>query len=92
MNKTDLITCISKKAGLTKKDSEKALEAFVATVQEGLAEGKKISLAGFGTFYVKERKERAGIDPQTREPISISAKKAPAFKISRIIKRLVAEQ
>ncbi len=90
MNKTDLIAGIAEKSGLTKKDSEKAIEAFVATVQEALVAGNKISLAGFGTFEVKEKAARNGVNPRTKEPIVIPATKAPSFKISKTLKDMVA--
>ena len=90
MNKTDLVASIAKKAGLTRKDSEKAIEAFVATVQEGLIAGKKITLAGFGTLEVKEKAERMGVNPRTKQPIKIAATRAPAFKMSRTLKAMVA--
>ncbi|MDP4117712.1 MAG: HU family DNA-binding protein [Bacillota bacterium] len=90
MNKTDLISGIAERSGLTKKDSEKALEAFITTVQEGLIAGNKISLAGFGTFEVKQRAARKGVNPQTKKPITIEATKAPSFKISKTLKDMVA--
>lgn len=90
MNKTDLIASIAQKTGLTKKNAEKAIEAFIETVQESLVEGKKITLAGFGTFEVKEKNERMGVNPKTKKPMKIAATKAPAFKISKTLKAIVA--
>ena len=90
MNKTDLVASIASKTGLTKKDSEKVIEAFIETVQESLVAGKKISLAGFGTFEVKQKGERMGVNPQTKKPIKIAATRAPAFKISKTLKAMVA--
>ncbi len=90
MNKNDLVTSIAKKTGLSKKNSEKALDAFVKTVQENLVAGNKITLAGFGTFEVKQKMERMGVNPKTKEPIKIAASKAPAFKISKTLKAIVA--
>ena len=90
MNKTDLVASIANKTGLTKKDSEKVIEAFIETVQESLVAGKKISLAGFGTFEVKQKGERMGVNPQTKKPIKIAATRAPAFKISKTLKAMVA--
>ena len=90
MNKTEMVASIAKKTGLTKKDSEKAVDAFIKTIQEGLMDGNKITLAGLGTFEVKEKPERMGVNPRTKEPIKISAYKSPAFKISKTLKAMVA--
>lgn len=80
MNKADLISAISAEAGLSKADAKKAVEAFVSTVTNALRTGDKVSLIGFGTFSVSERSERTGINPSTKEPIIISAKKVAKFK------------
>ena len=66
MTKAELVTSIAEKTGLTKKDSEKALAAFVDTVTETLAKGDSIQLVGFGTFEVRERAAREGINPRTK--------------------------
>ena len=80
MNKAQLIDAIAEKAGLTKADSKKALEAFVATVGESLNAGDKVALVAFGTFSVSERSERTGRNPQTGKTITIPAKKVVKFK------------
>ena len=80
MNKAQLIDAIAEKAGLTKADSKKALEAFVTTVGESLNAGDKVALVGFGTFSVSERSERTGRNPQTGKTITIPAKKVVKFK------------
>ena len=80
MNKAQLIDAIAEKAGLTKADSKKALEAFVATVGESLNAGDKVALVGFGTFSVSERSERTWRNPQTGKTITIPAKKVVKFK------------
>ena len=80
MNKTQLIDAIAEKAGLTKVDSKKALEAFVSTVGETLKSGDKVALIGFGSFSVTERSERTGRNPQTGQTITIPAKKVVKFK------------
>ena len=80
MNKAQLIDAIAEKAGLTKADSKKALEAFVATVGETLKSGDKVSLIGFGSFAVAERGERSGRNPQKGTTITIPAKKVIKFK------------
>lgn len=86
MNKTELISAIAEKAELSKKDAEKALNAFVASVEEALAKDDKVQLVGFGTFEVKARAERKGRNPQTKQEIVIPASKAPAFKAGKAFK------
>ncbi len=86
MNKTELITAIADKAGIQKKDADKALAAFIETVTDELKAGGKVQLVGFGTFEVKERAARTGINPQTKEQITIAASKAPAFKAGKAFK------
>jgi len=83
MNKTEFIAAFSEKAGLSKKDADKAYGAFVDTITEALKSGEKIQLIGFGTFEVKERAARMGLNPQTKEKIQIAASKAPAFKAGK---------
>jgi DNA-binding protein HU-beta len=89
MNKTDLISKISEKSGLSKKNSEVALNAFISSVEDALIEGEKVVLVGFGSFEVKERAERKGRNPQTREEIMIPASKAPVFKAGKGLKAKV---
>lgn len=86
MNKSELINAIAEKSGLTKKDSEKALNAFVEAVEESLIKGDKVQLIGFGTFEVRERSARKGRNPQTGEEIMIPATKVPAFKPGKAFK------
>ena len=89
MNKAQLVAAIADKAGLTKKDAEKALEAFTAVVTESLAAGEKIQLVGFGTFEVAERAAREGRNPRTGENMAIAASKTPKFKAGKALKDLV---
>ena len=86
MNKTELVAAIAEKANLSKKDAEKALAAFTDTVAEALKAGDKIQLVGFGTFEVRERAARTGINPLTKESIEIAASKTPAFKAGKAFK------
>ena len=86
MNKADLVSMIAAKSNLTKKDSESALNAFVETVQAALKKGEKIQLVGFGTFEVRKRAARTGINPRTKESIKIPATKAPVFKAGKALK------
>lgn len=80
MNKSDLINAMAEKSGLSKADSKKALDAFVAAILEVLKEGDKVALVGFGTFSVAERGERTGVNPATKQTITIPAKKVVKFK------------
>lgn len=80
MNKPELVSAIAEKTGMTKKDSELAVNAFVDTVMEELANGGKVQLVGFGCFDVLNRKEREGRNPSTQQPMTIPAKKSPRFK------------
>ena len=86
MNKTELIAAIAEKAGIAKKDAEKALAAFVDTVAVELKKGEKIQLVGFGTFEVRERAARTGINPQSGAKIEIAASKNPVFKAGKALK------
>ncbi len=89
MNKTELIEMVAEKAGLTKKDSEKALNAIMDGITETLARGEKVQLVGFGTFEVRSRKEREGRNPSTGETIKIAAQNVPAFKAGKALKDTV---
>ena len=86
MNKTELIAAMAEKSGLTKKDSEKALTAFLESVEDALKGGDKVQLVGFGTFEVKNRAARTGINPQTKKPVEIAASKTPSFKAGKALK------
>ncbi|MBQ2967975.1 MAG: HU family DNA-binding protein [Clostridia bacterium] len=86
MNKTELIDAVAKKAELSKKDAEKAINAVMDAVKDALAEGDKVQLVGFGTFEVKERAARTGINPRTKAKIEIPASKAPVFKAGQGLK------
>ena len=89
MNKTDLINSIASKSGLNKKNSEAALNAFIASVEESLKGGDKVVLVGFGTFEVRKRAARKGRNPQTKKEITIPASKAPVFKAGKVLKDTV---
>ena len=80
MNKTELINKIAAEAGLSKADAKKALDATVTAIKDALAAGDKVALIGFGTFSVKERPAREAINLQTKEKISVAAKKVAKFK------------
>ncbi len=89
MNKTDLVDAVAKKTRLSKKDSEKAINAMLDTITESLANGEKVVLVGFGTFEVRNRAARKGRNPSTREEIMIPESKAPAFKAGKSLKEKV---
>ena len=92
MNKTELIAAMSEKAGLTKKDAEKALDAFTDTVSKALTAGDKVQLVGFGTFETAKRVAREGRNPQTGKTgktVKIAASVVPKFKAGKALKDIV---
>jgi DNA-binding protein HU-beta len=89
MNKTELISAVSEKAGISKKNAESAVAALVDVIGEALAGGDKVALVGFGAFEVKARPARQGRNPKTKEPITIAASSAPVFKPGKALKDLV---
>jgi DNA-binding protein HU-beta len=91
MNKTELVNAISAKSGLSKKDSEKALNATVDAVTEALAKNDKVQLVGFGLFDVKDRAARKGKNPKTGAVIDIPATRTPQFKAGKALKDAVAK-
>ena len=91
MNKAELIAAIAAQTGLSKKDSESAVNAFVEVVTGALAKGDKVQIVGFGAFDVKERAERIGRNPQTKKEIKIPASKVPQFKAGKALKDAVAK-
>ena len=89
MTKVELIAAVAESAGLSKKDAEKAVNGTLNAITEALKQGDKVSLVGFGTFEVRERPERKGRNPQTKEEITIAASKLPAFKAGKALKESV---
>jgi DNA-binding protein HU-beta len=89
MNKTELINAMAEKAELSKKDAEKALNAFIDTVTKELADDGKVQLVGFGTFETSERAARVGRNPQTGEEMEIPASIVPKFKAGKALKEAV---
>ena len=83
MNKQELVAAMAEKAGLTKADSEKALNAFTAAVADALGAGQSVQLVGFGTFAVSERSARTGKNPRTGAKLQIAAKKVAKFKAGK---------
>lgn len=91
MNKTELVEKVATSAGLTKAQADAAVNAFVETLTDVLKAGDKITLKGFGTFEVRQREARTGRNPRTGETMTIAASKAPAFKASSALKKVVNE-
>ncbi len=91
MNKAELIAVVADKAGLTKKDSEKAVNATFDTITAALQAGDKVQLVGFGAYDVKTRGVRMGRNPKTKEEIKIPASRVPVFKAGKALKDAVAE-
>ncbi|MDO5357446.1 MAG: HU family DNA-binding protein [Conchiformibius sp.] len=86
MNKSELIDAIAQESGLTKADAGKALDAFTTVIKNALQQGDAVTLVGFGSFVVAERAERQGLNPKTKEPITIPAARVPKFKPGKALK------
>ena len=91
MNKTELIAIAAENAGLTKKDTERVLNAALDAISLALVRGEKVQLSGFGTFETKEREARIGRNPHTKEAVEIPATRVPAFKASKALKDNIAK-
>jgi len=89
VNKGDLVTSVAETAGLTKADAAKAVDAVIATIRDTLVRGDTVNLIGFGTFSVRARAARTGLNPRTKETIQIAAAKNPAFKPGKALKDAV---
>ena len=91
MNKTELIAIAAENAGLTKKDTERILNAALEAISQALVRGEKVQLSGFGTFETKDREARIGRNPHTKEAVEIPATRVPAFKASKALKDTIAK-
>ncbi len=91
MNKTELIAIAAENAGMTKKDTERLINAALDAVTAALVNGEKVQISGFGTFESKEREARMGRNPHTKEAIEIPATRVPTFKASKALKDNVAK-
>ena len=91
MNKAELVAAVAEKTGLSKKDSEKAVNAAFETISAALVKGDKVQLVGFGSFETKERNARIGRNPRTKEEIEIPASRVPAFKAGKALKDAVVK-
>lgn len=90
MNKSDLIAKVAEKTNLTKKSAAEAVEAVLESISEALVAGERVTLVGFGTFEVRDRAARRGVNPSTGQPIEIPASRVPAFKAGRSLRESVA--
>ncbi len=91
LNKAELVTDVAERAGMTKKDAEKAVNAVVESIEMALTQGDRVSLVGFGTFEVRQRAARVGRNPRTGATLEISGSKVPAFKAGKALKDSVAK-
>ncbi|MBP3494081.1 MAG: HU family DNA-binding protein [Oscillospiraceae bacterium] len=91
MNKAELIAAVAEKTGMSKKDTEIVIAATLNTITEAMAEEEKVQLVGFGSFEVKKREARTGLNPKTLQKIEIPASKAPVFKAGKALKDAVAK-
>ena len=89
MTKNDLIAAIAEKGGYTKKEAEQALMTVTGTITDALTRGEKVSIVGFGSFEVRDRAAKDSINPATKQPIHVDAKKVPAFKAGKALKEAV---
>ena len=89
MTKTELISAVAEKTEFTKKNAEAAVNADVAAITDALVSGEKVSIVGFGTFEVRDRKEKKVLNPQTKQMMTAPASKAPAFKAGQALKSAV---
>ena len=89
MNRTELVASMAEQSGLSKKDAEAAVKAFIDVVTNELKNRGSVQLVGFGTFEVRNRPARTGRNPQTKETITIPASKVPAFKAGKALKEAI---
>lgn len=91
MNKTELASAVSEKTGMSRKDTERAVNAALETIAEALRKGERVQLTGFGIFEVKDREARVGRNPHTKQAVQIPATRVPVFKASKTLKDGVAK-
>ena len=89
MNKPEFIASVSEKTGMSRKDTERVVNAALDTIAAALVNGEKVQFSGFGIFEAKDRKARVGRDPHTKEPMDIPATRVPSFKPSKVLKDAV---
>lgn len=91
MQKTDFIARVAEKSNVSKKVSRQVIEAAIDVIAQSLASGDKVVLTGFGTFEMRERRERRGVNPQTRQEMRIPASRTPGFSASNNLKDVVRQ-
>ncbi len=91
MTKVELVGAVAEKTGMSKKDSEKAVTAMIEGISGALAGGDSVSIVGFGTFEVKSRAARTGVNPRTKEPLQIAASHLPTFRAGKTLKEAVSK-
>jgi DNA-binding protein HU-beta len=91
MQKTDFIAHVAEQTGVSKKTTRQVIEAALGTISRSLADGEKVVLTGFGTFELRERRARRGVNPQTRQAMTIPASRSPGFSASNNLKELVRQ-
>ena len=91
MNKTDLISLTAENTGLTKKDTERVVNAMLDAITAAMARGEKVQLSGFGAFDIKDREKRIGRNPHTKESIEIPATRVPVFKPSKALRDIIGK-
>ncbi len=89
MNKAELVEEVAGKVGLTKKETNNVVDAITSAITDSLVRNERVTLVGFGTFQVRQRKARRGVNPQTREAINIPAKKVPKFTAGKALREAV---
>lgn len=89
MNKTEMVARLAEKTGTTQKDAQKALDGVIGIISDELKDGGSVTLTGFGTFSIAERKPRTGRNPRTGEPLDIPAARVPKFKAGKVLKNAV---
>lgn len=92
MQKSDFIARIAEETGVTKKTTRQVIEAAIEIISQSLARGEKVVLAGFGTFQMRERRQRRGVNPQTRQEMIIPASRIPSFSASNRLRDLLQEE
>lgn len=92
MQKTDFIKAVSARAGVSQKETRQIIDAALDVIADTLAQGQKVTLTGFGTFEIRERREREGVNPQTREKMTIAATRTPGFSASSTLKERIKQQ
>jgi DNA-binding protein HU-beta len=92
MQKTDFIKAVAEQTGISQKETKQVIDAALKVIEDALKRGEKVTLTGFGTFEVRQRQAREGVNPQTRAKINIPATKTPGFSASSTLKDAVKDE